>query len=588
MIVKNAEPALARCLESVRGLVDEIVIADTGSSDRSIEIARQFEANVFSIPWERDFAKARNQSLAQVRSDWVLVLDADEVLDPEARGLLPSHLSKEGVMGYTVHIKNYLDNVNCHLWDQQAKPNTDPPPFARRYAAYVEHVNVRLFRRHPEVFFEGRVHETAGYRILQLGMWIDEASFLIHHLGFIEDEEALARKYIFYRDLGREKVLEMPENALAHFELGVEEFEHFHNYSEAVTLFKRACELNPRLGVAWFFYARTLGCLGKHLEALDALERAEDTGAKMEKVFEARGDACYSLGKFEDALHCYQQSIENQGSLPLLESKLGFTEVRLKRAQEGLAHLRHAIDRDPRSAELYDRLIAACVWLGDLQEAARAAEMKLERVETHPDFYLRAASLRARLQEWPQVRSQLLQGLGHFPGNEKLTRALAEVERHSAMIEAETEGDARFRADDFESACRCYRRALDLAGSSPQIESKLGLAGLRQGQTKEGLAYLRRAIEREPRSPELHDRLIAACVWLGHLQEATYAAECKLRATEPRPEFFLRAASLHAQLRDWPRVMALLRDGLDRFPKDEKLLQAAAEAEKSAPEIRRS
>ncbi|MGH9378974.1 MAG: glycosyltransferase, partial [Terriglobia bacterium] len=336
MIVKNAGGALARCLESVRGVVDEIVIADTGSTDRSIEIAREYQAQVFSIPWERDFAKARNHSLAQVKAGWVLMLDADEVLDPEAGQLMPSHLSKDGVMGYTVHIKNYLGNAGCHLWDQQAKPNINPLPFAQSYPAYVEHVNVRLFRRHPEIFFEGRVHETVGYRILDLGMWIDEASFYIHHLGFIEDDETLAKKYIFYRDLGREKVLEMPENALAHFELGVEEFEHFHNYSGALAPFQRACELNPRLGVAWLFYGRTLGHLGRHHEALDALEHAEDTGAKMEMILESCGDIRYSLGEFGEAFRSYQRAVELQGESALLESKLGFTEVRLGRHQEGL------------------------------------------------------------------------------------------------------------------------------------------------------------------------------------------------------------------------------------------------------------
>ena len=91
MIVKNGERDLPDCLESVRGVVDEIVVADTGSSDASIEIARRRTpgAKVLSIPWENDFAKARNLSLAEVTSDWVLMLDADERLDPGAAGRRP-------------------------------------------------------------------------------------------------------------------------------------------------------------------------------------------------------------------------------------------------------------------------------------------------------------------------------------------------------------------------------------------------------------------------------------------------------------------------------------------------------------------
>ena len=89
MIVSNAEQQLALCLESVRGVVDELVIADTGSTDNTIELAHDLGAHVISIPWENDFARARNRALAEVRSDWVLSLDADERLDPR---LEPHHL----------------------------------------------------------------------------------------------------------------------------------------------------------------------------------------------------------------------------------------------------------------------------------------------------------------------------------------------------------------------------------------------------------------------------------------------------------------------------------------------------------------
>ncbi|MGH9343831.1 MAG: tetratricopeptide repeat protein, partial [Terriglobia bacterium] len=479
-----------------------------------------------------------------------------------------------------VHIKNYLGNVNCHLWDQQAKLNTDPPPFARDYPAYVEHVNVRLFRRRPEILFEGRVHETVGYRILDLGMWIDEASFTIHHLGFIEDDETLAKKYIFYRDLGREKVLEMPENALAHFELGVEEFEHFHNYSGALAPFKRACELNPRLGVAWLFYGRTLGQLGEHREALAAFEHAEDAGAKIEMILEARGDIYYSLGEFAEALRNYQQAAGLQGESSLLESKLGFTQVRLGRHPEGLAHLQHAIDREPRSAELYDRLITACAWLGRLDHAAAAAEIKIEKMGPRPDFYLRAASLRAQVQDWQRVVELLRQGLSRFPEDEKLRAALAESEKQTLIAGTETQGDVALRANDYSLAKRCYQQAVEHLGDLPRLESKLGLVEVLLGQSQTGISRLRRAVEREPQSPDLHDRLIAAYATLGQVQEAAQWAEQKLGLVEPRPESFLRAASLYAQMSTmpgWQRAAAMVGEGLARFPDDEKLRRAAIE-----------
>src|ERR1700689_1973012 len=89
MIVRNAENDLRPCLESARPLVDQIVVIDTGSTDRTQEIAAEFGATVVSFPWTDHFADARNAALAPITTDWVLVLDADEELAPEAFDAIP-------------------------------------------------------------------------------------------------------------------------------------------------------------------------------------------------------------------------------------------------------------------------------------------------------------------------------------------------------------------------------------------------------------------------------------------------------------------------------------------------------------------
>src|SRR5437763_17156194 len=89
MIVKNEEQTLSACLGSVSGIVSQIVIADTGSTDATIEIARKLGATVVSVPWENDFARARNAALQLMQTDWILVLDADEEIDSEARRQIP-------------------------------------------------------------------------------------------------------------------------------------------------------------------------------------------------------------------------------------------------------------------------------------------------------------------------------------------------------------------------------------------------------------------------------------------------------------------------------------------------------------------
>ncbi len=85
MIVKNEEQTLERCLRSVEGVSDEIVIVDTASNDRTKIIAGNFTSRVFDFAWVDDFAAARNYSFAQATMDWILWLDADDVLLPEDR-----------------------------------------------------------------------------------------------------------------------------------------------------------------------------------------------------------------------------------------------------------------------------------------------------------------------------------------------------------------------------------------------------------------------------------------------------------------------------------------------------------------------
>ncbi len=85
MIVKNEESVLKRCLDSVKeqlkNIVDDIVIVDTGSTDRTVEIAKNYDCRVFEFEWCNDFSKARNYSISKAKNDWVLILDADEYVD---------------------------------------------------------------------------------------------------------------------------------------------------------------------------------------------------------------------------------------------------------------------------------------------------------------------------------------------------------------------------------------------------------------------------------------------------------------------------------------------------------------------------
>lgn len=431
MIVRDAAKDLPACLKSARGMVDEIVVADTGSEDNTIEMARQHGARVIEIPWEGDFAKARNLALAEVKSDWVLMLDADERLDPQAGEKLTALLNYPGIEGYQITIRNYLFDRNVRLHDNIARENDFRLEEARRYPYYVEHENVRLFRRHPEIYFVGNVHETVGPRIEERGGKMGRppasAHFLIHHFGLAE-AKTRQRKNQFYFEMGLKKVQEDPNDHQAQFELGMAYLDHLHDAEKALPHFERAGEIKPKLSITWFFAGVCQNLLGRHAEALERLNRADSLGRKTAALAEMQGDSCYNLGDMASGRACYRRAHKRGNDSPELNSKLGLAEVRCGDSKQGLRRLRRAIEREPASPESHDRLITACIFLNRLEEAAQAAENKLTSVPPEPKFFMTAASIRAQIPDWPKVAEILQQGVQQFPQAASLRTALTEVQ----------------------------------------------------------------------------------------------------------------------------------------------------------------
>ncbi|MBT9544047.1 MAG: glycosyltransferase family 2 protein [Candidatus Sericytochromatia bacterium] len=135
MIVKNEAPCLARCLESVKGIADEIIIVDTGSEDQTVQIAHTFTDKVFHFDWCDDFSAARNESLKHATGDWILILDADEVLAERAQK----------------HLKTFLAQQNPSkevVFNFQVVTSGEQPLFTR--ACFPNHLGIR---------FKGQIHE---------------------------------------------------------------------------------------------------------------------------------------------------------------------------------------------------------------------------------------------------------------------------------------------------------------------------------------------------------------------------------------------------------------------------------------------
>lgn len=167
LIARDEEESLLACLASIRHLVAEMIVVDTGSRDGTVRAATNAGAQVFSFPWSGNFSSARNFSLAQAHSDWILVLDADEKLEPVDKETLAKLLANDQVDGYYLEIQNNLAPGQVS-WDK----------------------GVRLFRNKSCYRFRGAIHEQVVPSILEYGgrERLASAPLVIHHDGYTKEK----------------------------------------------------------------------------------------------------------------------------------------------------------------------------------------------------------------------------------------------------------------------------------------------------------------------------------------------------------------------------------------------------------------
>jgi GT2 family glycosyltransferase/tetratricopeptide (TPR) repeat protein len=200
MIVKNEEKNLPDCLRSVAGLFGEINVLDTGSTDRTKEIAREHGARVFDFPWADSFGLARNECLKYARGKWILWLDADDRIDADNAQRLRKVLDRleNELDAYAMKVRSVMDpaRTGFRLLDQ-----------------------VRLFRNLPDIRWDYRIHEQILPAVNRLGGGVRWADVTIDHVGY---QEASARHGKLVRNL---RLLEMdeaerPDDSFSLFNLG--------------------------------------------------------------------------------------------------------------------------------------------------------------------------------------------------------------------------------------------------------------------------------------------------------------------------------------------------------------------------------
>ncbi|MRR05563.1 MAG: glycosyltransferase [Deltaproteobacteria bacterium] len=308
MIMKNEQDNLARCLKSLKPVVDEIIITDTGSTDHSREIAELFGARLFEFPWNGDFSTARNVSLEHATGNWILVMDADEVisvLDHSRFRQLVSNSPPEGV-AYDIVTRNYMFNINLEKW----RPNDGLYP-EEAGAGWTPSNKVRLFPSLPGIRFENPVHEMVDLSIAASEIPILQTDIPVHHYGYL-DKERQKRKGEEYYLLGKKKLEQNGDNDFrALCELAVQAA-GIGRYQEAIDLWQRVLAINSSYPLALFNLGYAFLQLGQFDKSRTASAKAMDLNPQLFEAVNNFAICEICIGSNEEAIRVLEASLKKR------------------------------------------------------------------------------------------------------------------------------------------------------------------------------------------------------------------------------------------------------------------------------------
>ena len=178
LVTRNEEKNIERALRSVAGLADEVLVADTGSTDRTLELAAALGAKIVPFAWRDDFSAARNFIIGKASGDWIFWMNPDEELFPASRTLIPHCLQREDALGFAIRVRDLVR--------------------ANRQDIFTETIQPRLFRRDSGARYRSRLHPS-------LEVPIEELARRQGKIAYVADVVLLRHAYMSV--LTREKLL---------------------------------------------------------------------------------------------------------------------------------------------------------------------------------------------------------------------------------------------------------------------------------------------------------------------------------------------------------------------------------------------
>ena len=366
LIVKNEEQRLPQCLDSLRSLADEIIVVDTGSSDRTIAIAKKYKARIFDFEWCDDFSQARNYAIAQAKGKWILIIDADEVFEQKAIATSQAIMQRSDCLAANL--------LRAEIGARQA-------PYS---------LVLRLFRNHLAIAFTGIYHESIDCSVTFLQAVEPDWQVLnveietLRHYGYTDNEINLKHKHEFAKRLMHKHLEVFPEDAYMLNKLGAlyisaQDISAQDNSSFGIELLQKGlalidakaqqslirCELHYHLGIAY-----------EQNGDLELAKNAYKQAIALDVPEIVKLSAYLNLGNIyqnesnqKEAIACFEVVTKITPDFAQGHFNLGLALKTSGRFTEAIAAYQKAISFEPNYAEAHQNLGVVLMKVGYFQEA---------------------------------------------------------------------------------------------------------------------------------------------------------------------------------------------------------------------------
>ena len=239
---------IAQALDSIKDLADEIIVCvDNRSTDATKKIVSRYTKRVYDFTWQDNFSDARNFSLSKATGDWILVLDADEVIALEDYERI-RELMKKDVVAYAFPQISYTNDTAQYHYTPLLKNNSlhvRYHSYWKNFSGYISCHIIRLFRNHRGIVFDGAVHESVDASCKDKGK-VEQIPVWIHHYQFARGLEHLKEKQLQYLHIYEKNIATYPDQARAYRDMASIYYTYTPHYEKAREYFEKSLALNNK------------------------------------------------------------------------------------------------------------------------------------------------------------------------------------------------------------------------------------------------------------------------------------------------------------------------------------------------------